>query len=227
MKTDLEIYIVYHDKASFDLFQENNKHIDTSKFKFILVGEYDIVSEYVKENHIVASFLPNNIEKHKSLLTFTAWWALVKNNLINANTYHVGIFEYDVIFQQDIFELEEYLDQDSLIGFVPREVKDDALYLDWLPKFCQLLEPDQLNKAKSVPLWSASTNIIMPDWFLFAFSTWYINLIPMIIDMPGHSHYHERAVNIFAANCGMKYIFKAEYLEHKGLMSHGVDFVQL
>jgi hypothetical protein len=224
MPPTLSIYIIYHDKTSFDLFQENNKHIDTSNFKFILVGDWDGIGAIANDEHIVACRYPNNIEKNKSLLTFTAWWLLAKNELVK--TSHIGIFEYDVIFKQDIFELEEYLDKDTFIGFVPREVKDDAMYLDFIPKFCQLLEVEDVQKAKSKPLWSASTNCIIPEWFLFAFSSWYIGLVPKILDMPGHAHYHERALNILAANFDMEYVFKAEYVEHKGLMSHGIDFVQ-
>jgi len=224
MQTNLSVFIVYHDKASFDLFQENNKHIDTSKLKYILVGDWDGVGEIAHDNHIVAASLPNNLEKYKTLLAFTAWWGLTKNNLIN--TPYVGIFEYDVIFKKDIFELEEYLDQDSIIGFCPRQVKDDAMYLDLLPKFCELLEANHVVNAKAEPLWNASSNMIMPKWFTYGFVSWYINLMPELIKLPGHSHYHERAVNVFASNFDMKYTFKSEYLKHKQLMSHGIDFVQ-
>jgi hypothetical protein len=223
MAEDLSIYIVYHDKASFELFQENNKNIDTFKFQYILVGEWDSVGNIANEEHIIACKYPNNIEKHRTLLTFTAWWLLAKNELIK--TKYVGIFEYDVIFKKDIFELNKCLDNDTIIGFIPREVKDDAMYLDFIPKFCQLLEVEDIQKAKSKPLWSASTNCIMPEWFLFAFVSWYIGLVPKILDIPSHAHYHERALNILVANFDMQYIFKEDYLEHKQLNSHKIDFV--
>ena len=107
MQLDLEIYIVYHDLASYELFKKNNSHIDTSRFKYILVGNYDGVGETAYEDHIVASRLPFNIEQHESLLTFTAWYAISKNKFLKH--HFIGIFEYDVIFKKDIFELKKGL----------------------------------------------------------------------------------------------------------------------
>jgi hypothetical protein len=223
--SDLSIYIVCHDKASYELFRENNRDIDISKFKFILVGDYDWVGESFTEdsNNIVASFLPDNIEKHKTLLTFTAWYSLIKNDLIK--TKYVGVFEYDCVFKKDIFELEKDLDRNKLIGFYP--VSTTCLYLDLIPEFCKLLPKEYIEIAKKEKLWIASANMILPVWFMATFVYWYSKFIPQILQYPKHPHFHERAVNILAAEEGMisvsEIYYEQRYLIHQELRSHKID----
>ena len=60
-------------------------------FHIIFVGNNPISDELYTNNRItIARNLPNNIESEKELLTFTAWYAIVKNNLF---------IEYDEIFR--------------------------------------------------------------------------------------------------------------------------------
>jgi hypothetical protein len=214
----MEIYIVVHNQESLQWFKDHNKDIDISKFKFILVGDWNGVSETMKEECIVASFLSDNIEKYKSLLTFTAWYALIKNNLIKSK--YIGIFEYDCIFYKDIFELKDELDYNTVLAFAPISTKH--LYLDLIPEFCALLDKEEIEIAKKKELWAASTNVIMPVWFLDSFVSWYLNFIPEILKYPKHPHFHERAVNVFAAGCDVDCKFYGGYIEHLQLCSHKI-----
>jgi hypothetical protein len=220
---NLEIYIVCHDRKSYELFKENNKHIDISKFKFILVGDYNWDESFLyDQNNIIANLLLDNIEKHKSLLTFTAWYALIKNNLIK--TEYVGIFEYDCIFKRDIFEIEKDLNKNNLIGFYP--VSTTHLYLDLIPEFCNLLPFEYIDVAMKERLWIASTNMILPVNFMGEFVDWYLQFVPEILKFEKHPHYHERGVNIFAAVNGIKGIsekyYEQRYLIHQELRSHKI-----
>jgi hypothetical protein len=215
---NLEIYIVYHNQEAFELFQKNNKHIDTSKFKFILVGDYNQVGGFNYDEHIISSFELDNIEQQESLLTFTAWYMLIKNGY-HIKTDYVGIFEYDCVFKEDIFKVEKFLKDDSFIGFSPR-MTSEKLYLDLIPEFCALLNEEEINKAKQKSVWNATTNVILPVQFLKSFVLWYEKFIPLILRYPKHSHFHERAVNIFAANADMNYSFFVSWIEHKKLNSH-------
>lgn len=215
---NFEVYIVCHDKQSYELFKENNKHINISKFKFILVGEYDFVSEQFNDNNIVASFLPVNIEKYNSLLTYTAWFALSKNEIVKSS--HVAIFEYDCIFKEDIFKVKK--NKNSIIGFNPR-ITNEKLYLDLIPEFTNLLSKREIEIAKLYDYWNATTNVIIPIWFLDYFVSWYFKFIPDILQFKKHSHFHERSYNILAANMDMDYKFYPDYIEHKQLCSHNIQ----
>lgn len=216
----LDIFIVCHNQQSLELFKENNKHIDISKFKFILVGNWEGVGEEFKEEHIVASFLPDNIERFEKLLTFTAWYALTRNNLIKSD--YVGIFEYDCIFKDDIFKLKGELEKNCIIGFNPR-VTNEHLYLNIIPEFCNLLSKGEIKKAKKNNYWNATTNMILPINFLEGFVSWYLEYVIKILKYTKVSHYHERAVNVLAANMDIDYKFFQSYVEHKQLMSHGIS----
>lgn len=218
---NIEIYIVCHDRKSYDWFIDHNKHIDISKFKFILVGEYEEVGTPFTDENIVASFYPDNIEQHKSLLTFTAWYLLSKNNIVKSD--FVGIFEYDVIFKKDIFELSDFIDKKHIIGFNSRLIENDKFYLSLIPDFCVLLKQDEFEIAKTGKVWNATTNVIISKWFLDLFVNWYLAFIPHILCHPKVSHYHERAYNILMKYMNMRYFFMDSYLEHKQLMSHGIS----
>ena len=71
--------------------------------------------------------------------------------------------------------------------------------------------------------WNTTTNFIMHKDFLIKFVDWYMEFIPEILQYEKHSHYHERAINIFAAKEG----YKNEYIpliKHYQLCSHGINF---
>ena len=80
---------------------------DSSKnnFHILFVGS----GEVSNNNHriTVVKNLPNNIENEKELLTFTAWYAIVKNNLFSQYEY-ICILEYDVklepSFEQELID---------------------------------------------------------------------------------------------------------------------------
>jgi hypothetical protein len=213
----MEIFIIVHNQESLQWFKDHNKGIDISKFKFILVGQWDGVSESMKEECIVASFLPDNIEKYPLLLTFTAWYAIYKNDL--SESQYVGLFEYDVVFNLDIFKLEKRLQTDAIIGFNPRPT-NEKLYLDSIPEFCALIDNDSIEYSKRNKMWNATTNVILPQWVLNSFVNWYVKLIPKILEYKSVSHFHERAFNILISVLGIKYKFCPEYVTHKHLCSH-------
>ena len=52
---------------------------------------------------IIARNLEHNIESEQKLLTFTAWYAIIKNNLFDKYKY-LCIFEYDVTIKGNIVE---------------------------------------------------------------------------------------------------------------------------
>lgn len=86
------VYVfVCHDQC---LIPSTLNKIENSKL--IFVGDKEI-DDKLRENKdiIIARDLPNNIEHEKKLLTFTAWYLIVKNNLFLEYDY-VCILEYDV-----------------------------------------------------------------------------------------------------------------------------------
>ena len=207
-------YIIFHDKESLKIFIVNNPHFDTNVFKFICVGN---PASYDGCEIIRASDYENNIEHYPSLLAFTAWYLIAKNNI--CKTEFVGMFEYDVVFKN--YNGIGISSLNPIFGFNQRKLPD-SMYLNCLPEFKKLLAPAELKIANDQPFWNTTSNFIMPMEFLTQFVDWYMQFVPRILELDKHSHFHERAVNVFAANEGYENI-TIDLIEHKQLCSHGVQ----
>ena len=212
---NLTNYIIFHDHKSFDYFQENNPNND--EFSYILVGE-NIERYYsCSARAFVASLTNHNIEHYPSLLTFTAWYLLAKND--SFHTDYIGLFEYDVEFLSNPNDIE--LSKDTIYGSMARNLPDkNGLYLESVPQFAKLLTSKEIEIARKQPFWNATSNFIVHKEFLIKFVDWYMQFIPEILGLKKHSHFHERAINVFAANNG----YKNEYIpmiKHYQLCSHG------
>lgn len=204
----LENFIVCHDQQSYDLWKDKNFHI-------LIAGQKEVLINYNQ----LAYFLKNlskNIEQHNTLLTFTAWYALAKNDFID--TDFVGIFEYDIDFHSPIdFDLKE----NTIYGFVQRSLPDN-MFLDCVPFFKNMLSEKEKIVSLQKDFWLPTTNLVMPKQFLIDFVDWYMQFIPRIFEHPIHSHFMERAISVFATNNDYKMEFK-DILTHKQLCSHGVN----
>lgn len=212
------IFIVCHDEASYNHFCSNNKDL-ADKVVFIMVGN----SGFEPKSFYAAKDLWHEIEENKSMLTYTAWYALAKNNIVN--TEYVGIFEYDTILKPEILSLSDgqLKDDHSVIGFAPRPT-NDKLYLDAVPGLTQTIPSIYtVNAYIGSSVWAASTNLIMPKWFLTDFVNWYDGYWRETLQYPNHPHFHERAVNVYAATIGMQYKFFPEWVKHEEKRSHGIE----
>jgi hypothetical protein len=87
------IFICHDEKLVQELYEKYDKHI------VLFVGKNEIDSNRFSNLTIVRN-LPYNIEEEKSLLTFTAWYAIIKNDLFKDHEY-LCLLEYDVILKDD------------------------------------------------------------------------------------------------------------------------------
>lgn len=229
MKT-ISYYIVIHNLESKKKFLELNKNSPIlDQFVFLLVGCNDFPDVFrIKDANIniCLGAFPDNIEHHKTLLTFTAWYALIKNDL--TYTDHVGIFEYDTEINFGNFFAQDkrgnsYLKKDTIIGFNPRKIVGDPMFLDPVPGLVDLLPDKWIAKMMKQDGWNSTSNLIMPVKFLKEFVKWYEKMIPEILLHPKHSHYHERCVSIYAINNGYKSLYFPELIRHLQQKSHGIE----
>lgn len=219
---NLEIYIICHDRASYEWFVENNRNVSNfDKYKYVLVGNHSEVPDYMPKGTIVPNLLKKNIENYPTLLTYTAWYALLFN--CKARSKYIGLFEYDIVIYRDLFELKKEMDYRTFGGFFRYPTKS-PLYLDSIPEFCELIPEKHLNRAKNeYEFWNATTNCILPIAFLDMFVVWYKQFVPKILSIKNHPHIHERAVNLYAATNSMKYKFFDGYMIHKQFKSHKIE----
>lgn len=102
----LSVIIICHDQQAVDRWLTRDPSIYV-----IFVGPGQINTE--NDRVIVARNLTHNIENERKLLTFTAWYAIAKNNLF-ADSDYLCLFEYDVDY--DITFMPRLQDYCNLIG---------------------------------------------------------------------------------------------------------------
>lgn len=216
------IIFVCHDITSveFILISNSNAHI-------IFVGDKPI-NENIQNNPyiIIARNLTHNIEHEKKLLTFTAWYLIVKNELFS-NYDYLTILEYDVTldkkFKQNI-ENELISNDLDVISFQ---------YINWA--FCmhiklhicqEFLQPKNINFMDIYSKinnngWYPTTNQCIKKQVLIDFVNWYYPVCLEIKDKDYHylSWYHERFFSIFIYYYKLR-IKTISGLSHLGRNSH-------
>lgn len=214
----MRLYVVCHDLDSYEYFKRINPNIH-HQFIVILVGEYYGLPKGFPSNTIVANTCKNNIEYRPTLLTFTAWYVLVFNDLIK--TDYVGIFEYDCRISEKVFTLNHKMTINSIICFKRRELPDH-LFLDYIPEFTDLLNSNLIDIATKQEYWYPTSNCIMSRQFITGFVMWYKRFVSKIIDIPNHPHIHERAISIYAYWKNYDIIYVPEHLRHYQKCSHNI-----
>lgn len=224
----LTLYSVCHDSDSLKILHNLNNSSPIYKELIVLIAGKNRMSSDFNAQHtkgvksaMELCHINYHIENFKSLLTFTAWWAIVNNPSL-LKTPYVGIFEYDtqLLFDKQI---EKILKPKTIIGFNPRKVNGDPMYLNPVPGLTINLPDEWVGKALMQEGWNATTNLIMPKEFLIDFVEWYWDIIPKLLLKENHPHFHERAINIFAVNNGWNFEYYPQLTKHFQLKSHNIE----
>jgi hypothetical protein len=165
----------------------------------------------------MARNLPYHIEHEPKLLSFTAWYAISKNNLFPEYD-HICILEWDVVLEKD-FLTQLQLNTADAISFI--EISDFFL----VDISCSVAEEYLKKKGISYPMsdrrWGASTNQCLRRSLLDAFVDWYYPSCLWIKEFHEEkfSWYHERMYMIFLEIQNIPYHF-VDGLQHLMLNSH-------
>jgi len=192
----------------------------------LFVGDQEINEEYITYSKlIIARNLENNIEHEKKLLTFTAWYAISKNNLFNDYEY-ICVLEYDTYFM-DHFENNLIhhcnLKSDFVISFFESTNKDLVnvdVDKNILQQFLLLKDEDE-NIVDEIELWGCSSNQCIHKIVLDNFVDWYYQdyLFIKENDIVNLSYYHERLFMVYLKSKNINYI-KIDGLCHFQSRSH-------
>lgn len=217
------VVFICHDNNSISKVIDKNQYI-------ILVGDNEIDEKYTSYSKlIVARELENNIEHEKKLLTFTAWYAISKNNLFSEYDY-VCILEYDAIIVNDFENIvlnecktKEY----TVYSFIDHYV--DGIYTDI---DCNILR-NYLTQQNIDPhfenyisYWGSSSNQCVRRNFLCEFVDFYYNSYSFIKNehYSNLSWYHERVFMIYLLNKRINYKLLRNILSHSQSNSHNYGY---
>lgn len=221
-----DIFIVCHDYNLIVNLEESRQFDNLKNYKYLLVGQSKHVGHEFSDKIIVCENLPNNIENLCNLLTFTAWYAISKNNL--STTKWVTIFEYDVETKKHLdFELQDY----DAIGYIDYLIDSEKSFRDYPPYISEYVNKFQLSnheeriyKLYGSEKWACTTNFTLKNSFLNEFVDYYYKLIieEDIYHKFKQAHIHERMITLFCLINNNKIKLEEGYLEHFGKLSHGI-----
>lgn len=193
-----KVCFICHDINSINHIINNNGSLD---YSIIFVGDNELNATIANNNKvIIARNLTNNIEFNKQFLTFTAWYAIIKNNLFKEYKY-IFVFEWDVYLKPNFIEnvnsgINSDLDVISFGSNTYYLYKD--INVDVFNYYLKLKGIDAL-LYNQYSYWLPSTNHGMKRDVLAKFVDWYYpsSLIIDTLNYANISWYHERLFFIY------------------------------
>lgn len=212
----MKIVYIAHDQQSVDSCMKLN-----SSATIMLVGPNELPDNIKYVEVIKVRELPNNIEHERKLLTFTASYAIIKNNFF-LNDSHICLLEWDCkIPNIDSFNPENDIGAffyDNGQNFLPDINKD---------VFLNYLKNKKMNYENLTMGWNTSTNYIIRRSVLAEFVDFYY---PSCIDdiqaydKKKISWYHERIFWVYIYKNRLKIqTFKGAY--HEAARSHIRNYI--
>lgn len=190
----------------------------------LFVGNKEVDKE-MRERVIVVRELPYHIEDIPKLLTFTAWYAIVKNNLFLDFDF-LCLLEWDAVLEPG-FETElNALCQEGVhaISFMESGLSDLLSDVN-LTTFFTFLKAKGCTQSDilSIERWGISSNQCLRRTLLVDFVEWYYPACHFILaeDPARLSWYHERVYMVYLSFrkipyhvcSGMKHLFKNSHKE--------------
>lgn len=221
-----DIFIVCHDYNLITQLEKSGQFSNLQNHRYLLVGQSKEIGEEFLDKIIICESLPYNIEPLRNLLTFTAWYAISKNNL--STTKWVTIFEYDIEIKNNFdCELEDY----DAIGYIEYLIDSEKSFRNYPPYISEYVQKLQLTNHEEMiyklygsEKWACTTNFTLKNSFLNEFVDYYYKLIidDDIYNKVKQAHIHERMITLFCLINNNKIKLVEGYLEHFGKLSHGI-----
>jgi len=217
--SNVAIIFICHDNDSISKVIHHNHFI-------ILVGDKEISDEYSKYPKLtIARNLKDNIEEEKKLLTFTAWYAIIKNDLFLEYKY-LCILEYDVNLNNSFEKcINDKINNDEVFNISFVHGRNCFLYTEAnMNIIYDVLETKNINKeiVSQINDWGASTNQCMRRDILNDFIDWYSSSYSYIKSRACKmlSFYHERLYMIYLKSRNMNVTYLFNILHHLENRSH-------
>ena len=237
IKTQLTIqtYIFVHDQEIVLDFIRKNKFDDFVNFKWVFLGDrpYDKI-EYL-DNLIISRNLEYNIEQYPKFTSFTGWYSLYKNGLLNDD--YVNFFEYDINYIPQFIDInKEIIKKDfDFIGYFPMSVSDivyvkqEQYSIELINSvrektgfdISKMIKEFEINSTKT--MWSSSSNSTWKVSELKNYIDWFTNYIDDVKESNFCGHIHERSLSFYYFMRNLKVYLVRDLMTHVQLNSHGTS----
>ena len=231
----LATYIFVHDQNISLYFINKNKVNNFDPLFYVFVGNNPTDKISSIDNVIIANKLPINIEHIPKLVSFTGWYALCENNLIN--TEYVNLFEYDINYKNDFVLKNESLIENTpdAIGYFNLPAKHPLFievptYSDVLVKSIKQetgidlfeLVNKYLSKNPNL-LWQTTSNSTWKVSILKEYVEWVKPFIETLSKFEFAGHAIERSISFFYYIRKLNVSLTNGLLDHLQLNSHKTD----
>ena len=227
-----QTFIFIHDQNIINQFEESGKLNNLKNYKYVFLGNNDTNLIESNPKVIIVRNLDKNIEQYPLFTSFTGWYALWKNNLINSE--YVSLFEYDTILSNNIEQILSrfFYENIEMVGYVPFPMNnyqfvDNPKWVEFIfPAIKEVYNFDMYERIKSLViknpnlLWSSTTNTTFKKEIFFEFMEWFEPLIDYLKDTRTCGHAHERAISFFYMYKNKKMTLTNGILQHLQLDSH-------
>lgn len=241
----IQTFIFLHDQRILTEFLKVGKFNSLPNVKYVFVGDKPVDQIENLENVIVCRNLPINIEQYPKFTSFTGWYALWKNNLIDAD--YLNLFEYDINISNTLGETIQSVSENSkpdFIGYIPLWVTvfDYVDNLDWVSEIIPSIKKhygvdiyEVINEVKSKKyddVWSCTSNSTFSRQTFEEYMIWFEKLIEDLKDTRNCGHAHERSLSFFYFMYNKNVTFIQNQMKHfqsnsHGTQGHHVDFENL
>jgi hypothetical protein len=231
----IETFIFVHDQKIILEFDSKNRFNVFQNFKYVFLGNREIDKISDRTDVIIARNLEKNIEQYPKLTSFTGWYALVKNGLINSK--YVNFFEYDINYVNEIDSIIKEITKKNFdfIGYFPMSINDivytkqrkwvdaliDSVKMKTGVDVDQLIEEKIKNNVSEV--WSSSSNSTWKTETLIDYVEWFSNFIDNIKNNQYCGHMHERSLSFYYFIKKLNVLVTRGLLTHFQLNSHGTS----
>ena len=207
----INILVVYicHNMDSYTTIKERNIFPEP----FIIFVGNNPINEEIKDDPqvIIAKDLNNNIEHENKLLTFTAWYAIVKNNLFLEADYIV-ILEWDVGLQSMYYEklLQSLMSVELSLDTIGLHLCDRAgFFCDVNMKVMKYYFEIKGVTYNTGQNWFSTTNHCLSRKTMVEFVDWYYPSCLEIkkIQYNNFSWYHERLFFVFLKSMNKNIVY--------------------
>jgi len=228
----MDTFIFVHDYDIIAEYERTGKFakIFGRDYRYVFLGYKEVIPS---EKIIVARSLPENIEDLPRLVTYTGWYALVKNNLIT-NKYNL-LLEYDVVlnpkFEKVVTQFIRQTKAKEVFSFISTE--KDFMFYEYLSEFLGeegikafKARREEFIAAHHQEKWMGSSNSLWKRETLIAFVNWFAAFLDS--DFRNYAdigHTVERALTVFCVTRDIKYNFIRGVLKHFYLDSHRTQAV--
>jgi hypothetical protein len=229
----IQTFIFVHDQEIILDYIKVGKFNNLENLKFVFLGDKDISKIENTDNVIISRNLPINMEQYPKFTSFTGWYSLWKNNLIDCD--YINLFEYDVNivshFQDIQFETLKNKDLD-FVGYIPypvnsyEYVKNINWVKDIIPSIQKIYNIDVYKLTDDIldkninSVWSSTSNSTFKKEAFFEYMEWFERIIEFIKNSNGCGHAHERSISFFYFIHNKKVKIIPRVMSHFQLDSH-------